>query len=191
MKKLFFCTVLMLATVLAHAELYRWVDAEGKVHYSDTPPAPNVKSFERRRAGGGKPGEAPLPYTLQQAVKNFPVTLYTTECGDACSRARKLLTKRGVPYTEMDANDEAARVELRKLIGPNLEVPVLKIGSKVVKGIEEGQWNTALDSAGYPTSAMIPPQPPRKKPPKSAPGPAAASEPTPAEEVSEEDSASQ
>ncbi|MFN0040352.1 MAG: DUF4124 domain-containing protein, partial [Burkholderiales bacterium] len=140
MKKAFFCTVLMLASVLAHAELYRWVDAEGKVHYSDKPPVPNVKSIERRKVDGGKPGETPLPYTLQQAVKNFPVTLYTTECGDACSRARMLLTKRGVPYTEMDANDEAARAELRKLIGPNLEVPVLKIGSKVVKGIEEGQW---------------------------------------------------
>lgn len=190
MKKLLFCTVWMLASLLAHAELYRWVDAEGKVHYSDTPPTPSVKSIERRKAGGGKPGEAPLPYTLQQAVRNFPVTLYTTECGEACARARSLLTKRGVPYTEMDANDEAARAELRKLIGPNLEVPVLKIGSKVVKGIEEGQWNSALDNAGYPASAMIPPQPPRKKPPKSAPRPAAAPEQPPAEEVSEEDSAS-
>ncbi len=35
---------LMLASASAFAELSKWVDADGKVHYSDQPPPPNVKA---------------------------------------------------------------------------------------------------------------------------------------------------
>lgn len=34
----------LLAAPLAHAQLYRWVDKEGKVRYTDTPPPAGVKS---------------------------------------------------------------------------------------------------------------------------------------------------
>jgi len=37
MKLLFLCC-LLLAMIPAHAELYHWTDANGKKHYSDTPP---------------------------------------------------------------------------------------------------------------------------------------------------------
>ena len=171
MKRWVLFPVLVLACVAAQAELYRWVDAEGKVHYSDQPPPANIKQVEKKKAAGGKPSEAPLPYVLQQAVKTFPVTLYSSECGDACARARQLLAKRGIPYTDMDATDPAVQVELRKMTGGALEVPVLKIGRDTLKGFEESRWNTSLDAAGYPQSAMIPPRPTTKpaKPAAAAP----------------------
>ncbi len=164
----FWMLVLGLLAVAAQADMYRWEDANGKIHYSDTPPPPNARNVEHKKITGGKPDELPLPYTLQQAVKNFPVTLYTTDCGEACTRAQQVLAKRGIPYMEIDAKEPAAQEELRKLVGPTLQVPVLKIGQKVLKGIEEGQWNTALDIAGYPSTAMIPPREPNR-PPKAAP----------------------
>ncbi|MBI3529559.1 MAG: glutaredoxin family protein [Betaproteobacteria bacterium] len=169
--------VFVLACVAAQAELYRWVDADGKVHYSDQLPPANVKQVEKKKITGGKPSEAPLPYALQQAVKNFPVTLYSSECGDACTRARELLAKRGVPYAEMDATDPAAQEELRKLTGGPLEVPVLKVGRDALRGFEEGKWNTSLDAAGYPQTAVIPLRPPTKpaKPAAAAPPDAPAS----------------
>jgi len=43
MKKLLFI-LLILASVNAIAELRKWVDADGKVHYSDQPPPANVKA---------------------------------------------------------------------------------------------------------------------------------------------------
>ena len=178
--------VLVLACFAAQAELYRWVEG-GEVHYSDQPPPANIKQFEKIKASGGKPSEAPLPYVLQQAVNTFPVTLYSSECGDTCTHARELLAKRGVPHTEMDATDPAVQEELRKLTGGPLEVPVLKVGRDALRGFEEGQWNTSLDAAGYPPTAVIPPRPPTKpaKPaaPPEAASPAAspASPPPPAE----------
>ena len=176
MKSWMLIPILSLVCVAAQADLYRWVDAEGKVHYSDQPPPANIKQVEKKKAAGGKPSEAPLPYVLQQAVRNFPVTLYSSACGDACTGAHELLAKRGIPYTEMDATDPAAQEELKKLTGGPLEVPVLKVGRDALRGFEEGRWNTSLDAAGYPQTALIPPRSATK--PKSAaaaPLPAAAS----------------
>jgi len=115
-----------------------------------------------------------LPYALQQAVKNFPVMLYSSECGNACTRARQFLAKRGVPYTAMDATQPAVQEELKKLTGGVLAVPVLKVGREALRGFEEGKWNTSLDVAGYPQTAVIP-APAPIKPAATAPTPTPAS----------------
>lgn len=160
--------ILVLACVAAQAQLYRWVDADGKVHYSDEPPPANIKQVEKKKMTGGKPSDAPLPYALQQAVKNFPVKLYSSECGDACTRAHEFLAKRGIPYTDMDATNPAVQEELTKLTGGTLKVPVLKVGREAVIGFEEGKWNSSLDVAGYPQTAVIPPLIKPTKPTKPA-----------------------
>jgi glutaredoxin len=162
MKKCGLLAILVLACIPVQADVYRWVDAQGKVQYSDQLPPPDIKKVERVKTAAGKPGDAPLPYALQQAVNNFPVILFTSPCGEACSRAGELLAKRGVPYTEMDATDPAAQQELKKVTGGPLQVPVLKVGPDVLKGFEERGWNTSLDAAGYPQTAAIPPRAPTK-----------------------------
>jgi glutaredoxin len=166
MKRCIGFAVFALACFGAQADFYRWVDKDGRVQYSDQLPPPHIKHVDRIKAAGGKPSEPPLPYALQQAVNNFPVTLFATECGEACSKARELLAKRGIPYTEMDATVPAAQEELKKLTGGPLEVPLLKVGQNTLRGFEESQWNTSLDAAGYPKIAATPPRAPinRTKP---------------------------
>ncbi|HTT37078.1 MAG TPA: glutaredoxin family protein [Burkholderiales bacterium] len=132
----------------AAGELYKWVDKDGKVHYTDQPPGQDVKAQERRKFGD-KPGTGPLSYSLQIAVKNFPVTLYNADCADACPKATALLKKRGVPFTDKSARDPVFAEELKALTGGKLLVPVLKVGKQVLTGFEEGAWNTTLDAAGY------------------------------------------
>ena len=170
MKSWLLFPVLMLACVAAQADLYRWVDADGSVHYSDRLPPAGVKQVETKKARGGKASEAPLPYDVQLAVKNFPVTLYSSACGNPCAQAHALLAKRGIPYTDSDVTDPATRDELKKLTGGVVEVPVLKGGRDMVRGFEESGWNTSLDAAGYPRSVVLP------RPPAKPPKPAAASQ---------------
>jgi hypothetical protein len=38
-------------TAHAHAELYKWTDAQGKVHYSDQPPTVNAQAIKGTTAG--------------------------------------------------------------------------------------------------------------------------------------------
>jgi len=152
--------ILMLSAAVgaAHADqLYRWVDESGRVHYSDQPPPPKIRAVERKQVYVGPASEGDMPYALQEAVKRFPITLYTAaECGEACEKASAYLNKRGAPYTERDVRDQAAGAALTKLTGGKLEVPVATVGSTVLRGYEENAWKTALDAAGYPSSRVIP-----------------------------------
>jgi hypothetical protein len=131
----------------AAAQLYRWVDEKGNVEWRDTPPPPHAKKVEQRNMSGNTIETSTLPYSVQQAVKNFPVTLWAFDCGDPCDRARAHLQKRGVPHVERNAQKEADA--LKSLTG-TLEVPVLLVGSRPLKGYLESDWDAALDSAGYP-----------------------------------------
>ena len=138
------------------AQLYRWVDKDGRVHYTDQPPPREARSAERKRLGD-RPGTQNLPYALQEATRKFPVTVYTASaCGDACKQGAAYLAKRGIPHTEKDASDPAAADALMKLTGGKLEVPVMMVGSNVLRGYEEGAGGRALDAAGYPSSAVLP-----------------------------------
>jgi glutaredoxin len=146
----------LLAFALAtQAQLYRWTDAGGKVHYTDTPPPVGAKNVEKKglaRSGGGQAASAQQPYALQQAAKNFPVTVYTSaECGDPCKKGLAYLKKRGVPFTEKVVGTQDEIDEVTKLAG-EARVPVMVVGVSVQKAFEERGWGEALDTAGYPKS---------------------------------------
>jgi glutaredoxin len=151
-----FLALFLLLPLLAQAQLYRWVDDAGKVHYSDRIPPSGAKNVQKKSAGT-EPGSAPLPYALEQAVKTFPVALYTSEnCKDPCAQAREWLEKRGVPYSEHVVVSVADIAELKKLSG-GAGVPVMTVGQEVYKGFESGNYKVALDTAGYPASSLLPP----------------------------------
>ena len=149
------------------AQLYRWVDENGRVEWRDTPPPANAKNVEQRTVGGNTIETSGLPYSVQQAVKNFPVTLWVFDCGDPCNRARSHLARRGIPHTERNAQKEGET--LVKLMG-GTEVPVLIVGSTRLKGYLESEWDATLDNAGYPKS---PPPGAKAKAPAAAPKPSA------------------
>jgi glutaredoxin len=139
----------------AQTNVYRWVDKDGKVHFSDGPPPPDARDASSKRMGGGEVAAPQLPFATQEAMKRNPATLFVSnDCGELCANGRALLAKRGVPFTERNAqtNPEAAE-EVKKLTGA-LQVPVLLLGEKPVKGYDEALWNTALDGAGYARTAL-------------------------------------
>jgi glutaredoxin len=148
------CLVLLATAAVAQTNVYRWVDKDGKVHFSDTPPPPEARESSQKRLGGGYV-DREYPYAVQMAMKRNPVTLYVApSCGEACTGARQLLSERGIPFSERDAQSSApAQEALKKLIG-GLEVPVLVVGESTLKGYEEGQWHAALDTAGYPRTRL-------------------------------------
>jgi glutaredoxin len=157
MRLIAFAAALLLASgAVGAGQLYKWVDADGKVHYTDQRPPPDARKAERKKLGD-QPGTQGLPYSLQQAMRQFPVTVYTaSDCGDACKQASAYLSKRGIPHTSRDARDPATAEALMALTGGKLEVPVMTVGSNTVRGYEEGAWGRALDAAGYPRSAVLP-----------------------------------
>lgn len=153
-------------------KLYKWTDAEGNIHYTDHAPTPAEAKSQERKRFGDKPTDVSIPYALQRALKKYPVTLYTADCGEGCTKGAALLAKRGVPYTEKNARDPAVADELKAINGGKVEVPFLKVGTSSVRGFEEGAWNDSLDAAGYPSSPVLPTNMLAKKAPGKEPAPA-------------------
>lgn len=152
---------LSLATPLCAAQLYRWVDEKGNVEWRDTPPPATAKKVEQRTISVSTIPASDLPYSVQQAVKNFPVTLWATpDCGQLCDRARGHLNRRGVPYT--DKNPRSDVEGFKKVSGGSMEIPLLFVGSNRLKGYLESDWDAAFDIAGYPKTALTPAKPMQK-----------------------------
>ncbi len=141
-------------------QMYRWVDKEGHVHYTQQPPARDAaKSVEQKKLGGGNVVEGQTPFALQQAMQKYPVVLYTSPgCKEGCSEARALLSKRGIPYREVSVSDQQTNDQLRKSTGDN-KVPALMVGTLVQKGFQPEALHSALDTAGYPRSPVFPGKP--------------------------------
>jgi len=135
------------------AEVYRWIDKAGAVHYSDQAPTSPVKKLEQRKLetnvidGQGS-------YVMKDAATKNPVTLFAGDCGPLCTNAKALLEKRGIPYAMKDPQKNKADAEALNTLTGAMDLPVLKIGSNPIKGFEATRWNQMLDEAGYPKSRM-------------------------------------
>jgi len=107
---------------------YRWVDKNGKVQFTDTPPPPGAKDVRKQRSYAPSTGDSDaVPFAVARAQKDFPVTLYSSPvCKNPCDMARALLNKRGVPFAEISVWDEASREKLKRVAGETDEVPVLR-----------------------------------------------------------------
>jgi len=155
--RILFVAAAILSSVCAGAfgQAYRWVDQDGRIHYTQTPPPPDAKGVQRKSFQHGPMGTVDLPYATQVAAKNFPVTLYTLpDCGPFCDQARALLVKRAVPFREVSVVTQKDLDEVKRLSGKG-DLPLLLVGTLVQTGFQESLFNGLLDSAGYPSS--VPP----------------------------------
>jgi glutaredoxin len=144
--------VIMLAAGHLYAQqVYKSVDKNGRITYSEVPPLPG--SGDKLAAGSAT--NASLPYALQQVVSRFPVTLYTTADCAPCISAKLMLTQRGVPFTErtVTSNED---IEAYKKLNGDTSLPLATIASQQLKGYEETEWTKYLDAAGYPKTSTLP-----------------------------------
>lgn len=173
--------LLLAAAYVNAAQLYRWVDSKGNVEWRDTPPPASApaKKIEERKVGTSVIGTGDAPFSVQLAAKNHPVTFWgASDCGKFCDAARAHLNRRGVPYAEKTPQSDA---EGFKKVSPANEVPILQVGAITLKGYLESEWDSTLDSAGYPRTAAPGYKPPATKPAAQAPAAAPPASPAPAQ----------
>lgn len=124
-------------------QFYRWVDAQGKVHYSDQPAPPGIRQASEKKISGGPAAQTPVQ-------PQIAVTLYTTAtCGAPCDAAKAQLAKRGITYTSKDPATDVAANEALRANGGTVRVPTLMIGNEKLEGHNEAAWDAALNLAGF------------------------------------------
>jgi glutaredoxin len=156
-----FLVIFLSASATLAQQMYRWTDQNGRVHITDTPPPPGAKGVQRSKASGAAvpaEGAQQTPYDLALAMKEYPVSLYTSPmCKEACQKARDHLNKRGVPFREIQVWDTDSNEELKRVSGSN-QVPALTVGASVQKGYETSAFDELLDSARYPKAGSVKPR---------------------------------
>jgi glutaredoxin len=174
MKYLLLSACLALAALSAQAQVYRIVGPDGRVTFSDKPPASIDKASVLDKAESASSNGSQLPFELRQIASRYPVTLYTGDNCSPCDGGRGMLSTRGIPFTEFTVKTSQDAEALQKLSGENT-LPFLTIGGQKIKGYSASEWGQFLDAAGYPPTSKLPtsyrrPAPaPLVKPPKPIP----------------------
>lgn len=141
----------------AQAQVYRIVGPDGRVTFSDRPPADTraapAAALALPGGGGGSP-TASLPADVRAAASRFPVTLYTGADCTPCLSARNLLLTRGVPFTERTITTAEDVAALQRLSGAT-SLPFATIGGQHIRGFSDLEWSQYLDAAGYPRTSRL------------------------------------
>jgi arsenate reductase-like glutaredoxin family protein len=106
----------LLVTSLPARALYKVVQPDGSVTYTDRPPATTTARITTMGRGATAPAQADvsLPIDLRQAVQRYPVVLFTSADCTPCDNGRRLLVQRGVPYTERRIVSEEGLLQVSK-----------------------------------------------------------------------------
>jgi glutaredoxin len=136
--------------------VYRIVGADGRITFSDKPPA-SAEQGKMAPAGSGAAAASSgsLPFELRQVASRYPVVLYSApDCGP-CSAGRSMLGNRGIPFTERNVTTAEDLAALKRVSGDSA-LPFLTVGGQHIKGYSDVEWTQYLDAAGYPKVSMLP-----------------------------------
>jgi len=142
----FFLLCILLAATLTgtRAEVYKWVDADGRVQLSDRPPStggaervqvPEINTYRgvRIEQQPGLRTDAPRPGKAKKVV------MYSASWCGMCARARQFFKAEDIPFRELDI--ERNRVAQRDWERMNATgVPVILVGGKRMDGFSEAQF---------------------------------------------------
>ena len=147
---------LLLTASLTQAQtVYKVVGADGKITFSDKPPAASANATATGAGGKVLAGGPALPFELRQVVSKYPVTLYTSGNCVPCGSGRALLSNRGTPFTEKTVSTNEDIEALQRISGES-SLPFLTIGGQQIKGYADSEWTQFLDAAGYPKASVLP-----------------------------------
>lgn len=148
------CATVMPAAAQA---VYRIVGPDGRVTFSDRPPADGSGTPPRPASRTSAPADtaAALPFGLREIATRYPVMLYTGANCQPCAQGRALLTARGIPFGERTISTNEDIDALQRLAG-DASVPLLTVGSQQLRGFSDSEWSQYLDLAGYPKTSQLP-----------------------------------
>lgn len=136
--------VLLLAQTAAGAGVYKWVDSDSRVHFSDHPPK-DVKAEEIKIRTYSGPAE--VTFTGGEYGARTVKILTTTWCG-VCKKAKAFLAQKHVVYTEYDVEkSEIGKLEYQRLNGRG--VPIILVGNQRMSGFSAKRLEQMLKNVGY------------------------------------------
>ena len=162
MKKILATTLLLIVfhftAVHAFADMYKWVDKNGVVHFSDTPPK-SEKSIETYETSTYKeppskptpsesealPSPVPEEKAKNEAVKySNHVEIFTTSWCRYCKQAIAFLQSNRIEYKQYDIEKDPNAAEKMRALGGRGGVPFAVINGNKIYGFSAETYKKAL-----------------------------------------------
>jgi glutaredoxin len=131
--------IALLLGLPAFAQVYKWTDSTGKVHYGDRPPEDAKKQELRIRIPSyDGPVEvrdwgAVLRRKAAPGGGSASITMYSTDWCGHCKNARRYFASKGISYRELDVEkSDSGRREYEALGAGG--VPLIVVGDKFMRG---------------------------------------------------------
>jgi glutaredoxin len=128
---------MLLVSTLASAEIYKWIDAQGNTHFTDSPPAGQIAEAVELQINTYTAVEvSPLEQRLGKPGK---VVMYSaTWCG-ICTKAKQYFNSNKIPYVAYDIEkSRAGKSGFKKLNGNG--VPIILVGGKRMNGFSVAKF---------------------------------------------------
>jgi len=131
-------------TLPAQAEIYKWTDADGKVHFSGSKPA-YPTSIKNRNELEIKSLPPPTPTEDKHQTAAPQVDLYVTRWCPYCKKAIAFLRKNHIPFNTYDIEQDVNAAARKKALAPGYSgIPLAVINGATIRGFDEGSYQQAL-----------------------------------------------
>ncbi|MCZ6805302.1 MAG: glutaredoxin domain-containing protein [Proteobacteria bacterium] len=129
----------LLFTVSASAEILKWTDSDGKVHFGNRPPADAKTSIVEVRINTY---ESPSIEALQEVLNpRDKVVMYSAEWCGVCKKAKKYFKENNIKYKEYDIDRSSKGKKDFKKLGAK-GVPVILVGDKRLNGFSAASFES-------------------------------------------------
>lgn len=134
-----FILLLIMGAVVTNvsAEIFRWVDENGKIHFTDKPPQQvqtqqvklKINSFSSPRVSSFNFD----PALISTRLSSTAVVMYSTTWCGYCKKAQQYFNEKNIPYEEYDVEKTAkGKKDYQALNGRG--VPIILVGDRRMNG---------------------------------------------------------
>lgn len=134
-----FCAISLFA-VNSHADIFRWVDEQGRIHFTDKPPPQAESQSVRLRINSfTSPSIEPFQFDeslISKRVVTPDVIMYSTSWCGYCKQARRYFNQKQIAFTEYDVEKtDKGKQDFKRLGGKG--VPVILVGDRRLNGFSK------------------------------------------------------
>jgi glutaredoxin len=137
--------ITMLAFFNVQAEIYKWVDAQGRTHFSDKAPVSvQAEEVELKINTYSSPSYSPNIFASDSAdesnkLSSRKVTMYSTTWCGVCQKAKAYFNQNRISYTEYDVeNSTKGKQDFQRMGGKG--VPIILVGNKRMNGFSQASF---------------------------------------------------
>ena len=132
MKQFLLTTSLILLCNASFGEIYKWVDDQGKAHFSDRKP----ESARAEKIEVKVNTYTHVTYAASLYDVGRKVVMYSTDWCGYCKKARGYFRKNHIRFTDYDIEKDVDASKRYKKLGAS-GVPVILVGKKRMNGFSE------------------------------------------------------